>query len=216
MVNPTSLSASPAAAPSTLQHSSGVNHTSIADEGCNDDPPPILSPPVGNSAGGVPSNLPDDRSGSSSNTIPNTSDLTPGGSNGNINTTTSVGSHPGSRVYDYGFSGKPLPATAASSPIYESTPSGQSSTTAVNTITANSTVGSFDGEAPHAASVEAVSSLLKVDLKNGLTTQDAKARLEKDGMNKLTSDKGVTWYSVLLRQVSNSLTLVCKTVVFLS
>lgn len=124
--------------------------------------------------------------------------------------TTADGGHQGSRVHDYGFSGKPFPTTAASSPTLESTPSAQSSTTAVNTVTANSTVDSFDAAAPHAATPEAISSLLKVDLKAGLTSQDAKERLERDGLNKLTSDDGVTWWSVLVRQVSNSLTLVCK------
>lgn len=209
MVNPTSLSASPSAIPSTL--SSGINHSSVTEEGCNDDPPPILLPPVGNSAGGVPSNQPDTRSGSSSK-LP--SNVTTRGSSitEDYQITTALDSHhhQGSRIYDYGFSGKPFSATAASSPMYEGTPSGQSSTTAVDTVTANSTVDSFDAGAPHAATPEAVSSLFKVDLKAGLTSQEAEERLARDGPNKLTSDKGVTWWSVLLRQVSNSLTLVRK------
>lgn len=210
MVNPTSLSASLSTAPSSLQHSSGVNHSSVTEEGCNDDPPPILSPPVGNSAGGVPSNQPDIRPGSSNKLSSYTSNVTIRSPIEDHQITTAPdGGHPESRVYDYGFSGKPILATAASSPMYESTPSAQSSTTAVNTITANSTVGSFDAAAPHAATPEAISSLLKVDLRAGLTSQEAKERLARDGLNVLTSDKGVTWWSVLLRQVSNSLTLVC-------
>lgn len=207
MVNPTSLSPSLSAIPSTLQHSSGINHSSVTEEGCNDDPPPILSPPVGNSAGGVPSNQPDTHSGSSSKL---SSDVTIQSITEDYQITNALDGHQGSRIYDYGFSGKPFHSTTASSPMYEGTPSGQSSTTAVDTVTANSTVDSFDAAAPHAATPEAVSSLFRVDLKAGLTSQEAEERLARDGPNKLTSDKGVTWWSVLLRQVSNSLTLVRK------
>lgn len=207
MVNPTSLSASLSAIPSTLQQSSGINHSSVTEEGCNDDPPPILSPPVGNSAGGVPSNQPDTHSGPSSKL---SSDVTTQSSTEDHQITKALDGHQGSRIYDYGFSGKPFHSTAASSPMYEGTPSGQSSTTAVDTVTVNSTVDSFDAVAPHAATPEAVSSLFRVDLKAGLTSQEAEERLVRDGPNKLTSGKGVTWWSVLLRQVSNSLTLVRK------
>lgn len=211
MVNPTSLSTSLSAIPSTL--SSGINHSSVTEEGCNDDPPPILLPPVGNSAGGVPSDQSDSRSGSSSK-LP--SNVTPRDITEDYQITPAPDNHhQGSRIYDYGFSGKPFSATAASSPMYEGTPSGQSSTTAVDTVTANSTVDSFDAGAPHAATPEAVSSLFKVDLKAGLTSQEAEERLARDGPNKLTSDEGVTWWSVLLRQVSNSLTLVRRLLPFL-
>lgn len=207
MVNSTSLSAS-LSAQSTLEHSSGINHSSVTEEGCNDDPPPILLPPVGNSAGGVPSNHPDSYSGPSSVLL--SSNVTIQSNTEDYQITNALDGHQGSRVYDYGFSGKPFRATAASSPMYEGTPSGQSSTTAVDTVTANSTVDSFDAAAPHAATPEAISLLFKVDLKAGLTSQEAEERLARDGPNKLTSDKGVTWWSVLLRQVSNSLTLVRK------
>jgi hypothetical protein len=68
----------------------------------------------------------------------------------------------------------------------------------------------YDGLNPHTVDANEVAEALGVRLTSGLSTAVAKERLQKDGPNKLTSDGGITWYGVLMRQVSNSLTLVCK------
>lgn len=53
-----------------------------------------------------------------------------------------------------------------------------------------------------------VASYHGVKLEDGLPAQDAQARLARDGPNKLEGDEGVGVWRVLVRQVSNSLTLV--------
>jgi len=50
----------------------------------------------------------------------------------------------------------------------------------------------------------------------GLTTSEAEIRREKYGRNKLESSGGVTWWNILVRQVSNSLTLVLVIAMVLS
>ena len=45
-------------------------------------------------------------------------------------------------------------------------------------------------------------------VRNGLLTTDTHALREKYGQNKLETSGGVTWYTILLRQVANSLTVV--------
>jgi Na+-exporting ATPase len=52
--------------------------------------------------------------------------------------------------------------------------------------------------------------------RSGLTTSEATARREKYGRNKLESSGGVTWWNILVRQVSNSLTLVLVIAMVLS
>jgi len=212
MVNPNSLSAPlPSTSPTALQHGSGITH-SAAEEGC-DDPPPIFSPPVGNAAGGAPSHHPDtgpannDRNNISSSGPYMTTRSEPG--RPQITTTESF---QGSRVYDYGSSpvgsgGIPSPHTAAQSPVYGDTRSGQSSTTAVDTLVGDESTLA-DEVAPHAATPCALASLYGVDMSSGLSTKVAAERLSRDGPNKLTDTGGITWWSVLVRQISNSLTLV--------
>ncbi|RPB21176.1 hypothetical protein L211DRAFT_750474, partial [Terfezia boudieri ATCC MYA-4762] len=53
-----------------------------------------------------------------------------------------------------------------------------------------------------------VARYLGVNLGHGLSSQDAQARLARDGPNKLEGDEGVGVWRVLVRQISNSLTLV--------
>ena len=52
--------------------------------------------------------------------------------------------------------------------------------------------------------------------RTGLTTGEAAVRREKYGRNKLESSGGVTWWNILVRQVSNSLTLVLVIAMVLS
>ncbi|CUS09847.1 unnamed protein product [Tuber aestivum] len=213
MVNPNSLSAPlPSASPTALQHGTGTTHSLAAEEGC-DDPPPIFSPPVGNAAGGVPSHHPD--TGPANNGQDNTSSssphLTTRSEPGRPQITTTE-SFQVSRVYDYGSlpigsGGIPSSPAATQSPVYDNTRSGQSSTTAVDTLGGDESTPA-DKAAPHAAAPYALASLYSVDMSSGLTTKEAAERLSRDGPNKLTDAGGITWWGVLVRQVSNSLTLV--------
>ncbi|EEQ91163.1 potassium/sodium efflux P-type ATPase, fungal-type [Blastomyces dermatitidis ER-3] len=56
--------------------------------------------------------------------------------------------------------------------------------------------------------VSEVSRALGVDLQHGLSCTEAASRLERDGPNKVKGAEGVSLWKILLRQVSNSLTLV--------
>ncbi|KAJ5493336.1 Calcium-transporting ATPase 3 [Penicillium diatomitis] len=53
-----------------------------------------------------------------------------------------------------------------------------------------------------------VAELLQTSLSNGLSTVDARERLQRHGPNALQKIKGVSVWGILLRQVSNSLTIV--------
>ncbi|KFY17039.1 hypothetical protein V492_00899 [Pseudogymnoascus sp. VKM F-4246] len=68
----------------------------------------------------------------------------------------------------------------------------------------------WDGsaESAHAIDVDAIAGKLHVDLQHGLEGKEAAARLERDGPNKLASAGGISAWKILLRQVSNSLTIV--------
>jgi Na+-exporting ATPase len=228
MVSPNSSSGSPSSFHAALQ-SSGV--TSAAnEEGCNDEPPPIPLPPAGNVAGGATSNS------SHVFNLPDASNLTAHGhpEGQDINAAPRV--QP--KVYDYGSSdakglyrveSTTLSATTTATSTAPSTPyinqsvnSTQSSLTAVDyreearrggevlvdIPLAAAAALSLEGGNSHTASPETVASALSVGLANGLESSDAKSRYEKDGPNKLHADKGVGWGTVLVRQVSNSLTLV--------
>ncbi|KAK9390772.1 hypothetical protein V1515DRAFT_591509 [Lipomyces mesembrius] len=61
---------------------------------------------------------------------------------------------------------------------------------------------------PHTVQPEVLACLFQSDLEKGLTASAATTRLETDGKNILENDDGVSVLSILLRQVSNSLTLV--------
>ncbi|KAL7622646.1 hypothetical protein AAE478_008159 [Parahypoxylon ruwenzoriense] len=69
---------------------------------------------------------------------------------------------------------------------------------------------------PHTLTVENLERLLKTDVKNGLTGGEAARRLEHDGPNKVEGAQGLSVWKILLRQVSNSLTLVLILVMALS
>lgn len=53
-----------------------------------------------------------------------------------------------------------------------------------------------------------ISVLLETDLQNGLSGSEARLRLGRDGPNTVREIKGVSPWGILLRQVSNSLTIV--------
>lgn len=66
----------------------------------------------------------------------------------------------------------------------------------------------YYGENPHTVDANAIAAALRVQLNAGLNTLDATERHQKDGANSLSSDGGIMWYTILGRQVSNSLTVV--------
>lgn len=204
MVNSNLSSASSSTA---LQHNSGVT-SAAAEEGCNDEPPPIPSPPAGNPAGGV------------------THHIISGGDNRSLKEGIWAinGDVQDPKVHDYGspdgicrldsLTATTTTSTTATSPAGGlSRSSTQSSLTAVDAVQGDSVItishdASFEGWNSHTTSPEAIATALGVSLIAGLNTHEAEERLARDGPNTLTSDGGVTWYGVLLRQVSNSLTLV--------
>lgn len=66
----------------------------------------------------------------------------------------------------------------------------------------------YESKLAHVFDAVEISKRLDVDLHSGLTDAEASIRLAKDGPNKLESAKKVSAWKILLRQVSNSLTLV--------
>ncbi|KAI7102566.1 hypothetical protein KC324_g20862, partial [Hortaea werneckii] len=61
-----------------------------------------------------------------------------------------------------------------------------------------------------------VAEQLETNVERGLTTQEATERLRQHGHNKLETSGGVSWWRILLRQVSNSLTFVLAIAMILS
>ncbi|KAI1421144.1 hypothetical protein F5Y12DRAFT_58859 [Xylaria sp. FL1777] len=70
--------------------------------------------------------------------------------------------------------------------------------------------------APHTLPVDQLESLLKTDASNGLSHAEAARRLGQYGPNKVKTAKGLSVWKILLRQVSNSLTVVLILVMALS
>ncbi|KAF2460680.1 sodium transport ATPase [Lineolata rhizophorae] len=60
----------------------------------------------------------------------------------------------------------------------------------------------------HTLTVEETTDLLGTDVQNGLSSAEATSRFQRDGPNKVKGAKGLSVWEILLRQVSNSLTLV--------
>ncbi|OTA56643.1 sodium transport ATPase [Hypoxylon sp. EC38] len=69
---------------------------------------------------------------------------------------------------------------------------------------------------PHTLAVEDLEQYLKTDVKHGLDSGEAARRLEHDGPNKVEGAQGLSVWKILLRQVSNSLTMVLIIVMALS
>jgi len=62
---------------------------------------------------------------------------------------------------------------------------------------------------PHALSYDAVTNEIGANANDGLTSADAKSRLEEYGRNELDNGPGVQPVRILLRQVANAMILVC-------
>lgn len=121
------------------------------------------------------------------------------------------------------------PASASSSH-----PPSASPTLAGTVVTDDSTVPAFDAETAHTLPVSAVGILLNTDVSfvlpttahplcppanrrsNGLDPAEIAGRLQHHGPNKVEGAKGLSLWTILLRQVSNSLTLVLVITMVLS
>lgn len=69
---------------------------------------------------------------------------------------------------------------------------------------------------PHSLSPPDLARVLDSDPRNGLSSAEAAARLERDGPNRVEAAKGTSAWQIFLRQISNSLTLVLVIVMVLS
>ncbi|KAG7112745.1 Calcium-transporting ATPase 3 like protein, partial [Verticillium longisporum] len=68
----------------------------------------------------------------------------------------------------------------------------------------------------HCIPIDSLRNTWQTDLENGLSKSEAAARLERDGPNALEGAKGLSVWEILMRQISNSLTLVLVIVMILS
>ena len=69
---------------------------------------------------------------------------------------------------------------------------------------------------PFKLPIEEVKSFLQADVSNGLTEAAAESAKAKYGENKASGQAEIKWYSVLLKQVSNAMILVGRTVLDIS
>jgi magnesium-transporting ATPase (P-type) len=69
---------------------------------------------------------------------------------------------------------------------------------------------------PHTLSAQHVAELFKTNLYDGLTHDEAAARLARDGPNSIKGAKGVSLWEIFLAQVANALTAVLIAVAALS
>ncbi|GAB1318305.1 P-type Na(+) transporter [Madurella fahalii] len=83
-------------------------------------------------------------------------------------------------------------------------------------ITTIDTAPVFSPESAHTLTVPDVCALLETDLENGIDISEATRRLQHHGPNKVEGAKGLSVWTILLRQVSNSLTLVLVITMVLS
>lgn len=63
---------------------------------------------------------------------------------------------------------------------------------------------------PHTLSPQDACRELSVDPEEGLTSTDAKARLDKYGHNELQGGEGVSMVKIVIRQIANAMMLVCS------
>jgi P-type Na+/K+ transporter len=235
MVNSTDASAPPA--PAISQHSGLISAQQASDDGCNDDPPPIPGPPAditGHSlpAGGVPRPNHDSHPGHLTAPPSSSGDQQQQQQQQDSRVVVrDYGAHaapaavivPAADELHQTRSNEVSSDTAAASSLASPSPSpsSNSSTIAVGPIddaavavdvlglaAAAAAAPRYDGSNAHTVEVAVVAAALDVKLSLGLASGDARARLDRDGPNTLSADGGITWYGVLLRQVSNSLTLV--------
>ncbi|PWN31414.1 potassium/sodium eff, partial [Meira miltonrushii] len=78
------------------------------------------------------------------------------------------------------------------------------------------TEAKIDLHRPHTLTTEETLNVFKVDFQNGLATQEAKARSETNGQNVIREAKGVSIWSIALRQVANALTVILLAAMALS
>ncbi|KXX74502.1 Calcium-transporting ATPase 3 [Madurella mycetomatis] len=83
-------------------------------------------------------------------------------------------------------------------------------------ITTVDTAPVLTPESAHTLTVPDVCALLETDLENGIDDSEAARRLQHHGPNKVEGAKGLSVWTILLRQVSNSLTLVLVITMVLS
>lgn len=69
---------------------------------------------------------------------------------------------------------------------------------------------------PHTLPSSQLEALFKTSIQHGLTSDEAARRLEQDGPNKVEGAKGLSLWKILVRQVSNALTMVLFIVMALS
>lgn len=99
-------------------------------------------------------------------------------------------------------------------PICGQTPSNATSTTTTTTTTRLDTHGS--NCVPHTLPVHQLENILETSASDGLSHEEAARRLAEYGPNKVKAAKGLSVWKILLRQVSNSLTVVLILVMALS
>ena len=66
----------------------------------------------------------------------------------------------------------------------------------------------------HALTMEQVVEQLKADVEVGLSTEEAKQRLEANGLNEFGEQKGVQPVKIFIGQIANALTLVSASPTF--
>ncbi|OTB10257.1 hypothetical protein K445DRAFT_309635 [Daldinia sp. EC12] len=101
--------------------------------------------------------------------------------------------------------------------VIQKTPLGQDAVLPTQTQekTASSSINE-KGQEPHNLTVRDLERHLETDVENGLDCGEAARRLEHDGPNKMEGAQGLSVWKILLRQVSNSLTMVLILVMALS
>lgn len=69
---------------------------------------------------------------------------------------------------------------------------------------------------PHTLAAQHVAELFNTDVDNGLSTEEAAARLARDGPNTIKGAKGPSLWEIFLQQVANALTVVLIAVAAIS
>ncbi|KAH0445400.1 hypothetical protein IEQ34_025513 [Dendrobium chrysotoxum] len=89
-------------------------------------------------------------------------------------------------------------------------------TTTVAHLQQPTTETKIDLHRPHTLTVEETIDVFKADFNHGLTTEEAKLRSNRDGPNVIQEAKGVSIWSIALRQVANALTVILLAAMALS
>lgn len=112
---------------------------------------------------------------------------------------------------------RPQPATIRVDSLQEFKAAAATTLSQSTTTTTAVTADDYDEQNAHVYAhtlpAHQVALHLRVDVDHGLSSAEAASRLERDGPNKVKSAEGVSVWEILLRQVSNSLTVVRSAVV---